>query len=363
MRKKILFEVYPKSKDLQKRWFVQFWTELDNNPKRIKLHIPNVPDAQSRMQIAQQIISDIQTNGYVPQVQKQVKHQSDVVTLLRSKFLERKPSLRRKTIFCYETVLSNYDAFISGKDANDKNIGKLFLKEISLSGKKNATVNKHRVVLKSFYAGLVEDEILSFNPFGKTTKLSNDSSGSQYFKKRQIQQIKQYIHTNHFQFLWMPIQWQYYCFIRPGELRQVRVGDVDWDDWRIFMRKEISKNKKDEWVMIPDGFRKELENLNLHHFPQNFYLIGADGLPSAKPVAQNYWSRHHFTVLRNLNFSERYNFYSWKHTGVCHAFKNDMDLRELQTQLRHHSLEMVAIYLKSMGANDMEDARKKHPVI
>jgi integrase len=250
-----------------------------------------------------------------------------------------------------------------GKDVNDKNIGKLFLKEIMLSGKKNATVNKHRVVLKSFYAGLVEDEILSFNPFDKTKKLNNNSTGSQYFKIRQIEELKQYMHASQLEFLWKAVVWIFYCYIRPGELRLVKVGDVDFDEWKVFMRGEISKNKKDEWIAIPDALKAYIAPMCLYQYDANFYLVGRDGLPSSEPVPTNWWSRHHLEMLRTLNYSERYNFYSWKHSGVCHAYRNGMDLRELQVQLRHHSLEMVAIYLKSMGANDMPSARSKAPKI
>ena len=362
MRKKILFEVYPKSKDLQKQWFVQFWID-STYPKRIKLHVPNAPDVQTRMDLAHQIITDIQSNGYVPKVKRTVKLKADVVTLLRDQFLERKDSLRRKTKCCYESVLKNYDAFLIGKNPMDKNIGKDFLKEISLRGKKNSTVNKHRVVLKSLYAGLVEDEVLSFNPFDSTKKLHNNSTGSQYFKIRQIEELKQYMHANQLEFLWKAVIWIFYCYIRPGELRLVKVGDVDFDEWRIFMRGTISKNKKDEWIAIPDALKAYIAPLCLYQCPPNYYLVGKDGTPSPEPVAYNWWSRHHLVMLRALNYSERYNLYSWKHSGVCHAYRNGMDLRELQVQLRHHSLEMVAIYLKSMGANDMPSARAKAPKI
>lgn len=359
MRKKILFEVYPKSQDLTKQWFVQFWTEIDKKPKRVKLYVANSPDAKTRTELADQIIVDIQKNGYKLHTQKLLKQETDLATLLCERFLERKPTLRRKTILCYESIFKCYDAFLKKEIDNDKNIGKNYLKTLALNGLKPATINKHRVVLSSLYAELVEDDVLPDNPFKKTKKLKNNSTGSQYFKTRQISELKKYMFNNELEFLWRAVVWIYYCFIRPAELRLTLVGDVDFDEWRIFLRKEISKNKKSEWVTIPDALKDYLIPLRLHEYPANFYLVGKDGLPAEKPVPFNWWSRHHLDMLRKLNYPSMYNFYSWKHTGVCMSYRAGLDLRQLQLQLRHHSLDMVAVYLKSMGVGDMTEARTK----
>ncbi len=41
--------------------------------------------------------------------------------------------------------------------------------------------------------------------------------------------------------------------------------------------------------------------------------------------------------------------YSWKHTGNCNAYRAGADIKALQQQNRHHSLEMTDVYLRSMG--------------
>jgi integrase len=41
--------------------------------------------------------------------------------------------------------------------------------------------------------------------------------------------------------------------------------------------------------------------------------------------------------------------YSWKHTGVVQAYKNGVDIKAIQLQCRHYSIEQTDVYLKSLG--------------
>lgn len=53
----------------------------------------------------------------------------------------------------------------------------------------------------------------------------------------------------------------YFTFIRPGELRLLKVGDVLLDEKEIRIPGKISKNRKTEHVAIPDAFVPYLEYL------------------------------------------------------------------------------------------------------
>jgi integrase len=56
-------------------------------------------------------------------------------------------------------------------------------------------------------------------------------------------------------------------------------------------------------------------------------------------------------LTRDLNLSKDYTLYSWKHSGVVAAYKAGIDIKTIQSQCRHQSLEQTDIYLKSLGLN------------
>ena len=63
----------------------------------------------------------------------------------------------------------------------------------------------------------------------------------------------------------------------------------------------------------------------------------------------------HLEILKEIKFNtSRHKMYSWKHTGVVTFVKNNGNLKDLQTQLRHHSLDQVNDYLKDMGVYQSE---------
>lgn len=44
-----------------------------------------------------------------------------------------------------------------------------------------------------------------------------------------------------------------------------------------------------------------------------------------------------------------YPLYSWKHTGAVNAYRSGIGIKQLQRLLRHSTVQMTDIYLKSLG--------------
>jgi integrase len=357
----ILFsaQIYPKDRDMSKRWFVRIRTKVPFTAKRPRtLWIPNAETPQERLAIAKKLMADFKLEPK-PEPKKNIvlKGMFDLLT-------EMTPRIRHKTFLCYRNTLTTFESYCkvmnicnySNKVAID------FLNYNLNQGKSGKTVNNYRIVLKTFFTKLGEKDKKIINIFAKTSKIKGHSKCPVHYKTQQIAQLKEYMREN-CEYLWSAVRFVFYCYIRPGELRQLKVCHFDFDDWTIKVPREVSKNGKEQFVAIPEAFRSELAPLCLYQYPQDFYIVGRDGRPSAQQVAQNYWSNEHRKMLRALNYAPDYNFYTWKHTGVVQAVKAGIGLKEIQTQLRHHSLDMTDIYLASFGLADMDNMRAKMPKI
>ncbi|MCX6270509.1 MAG: hypothetical protein NTU44_04675 [Bacteroidetes bacterium] len=57
-----------------------------------------------------------------------------------------------------------------------------------------------------------------------------------------------------------------------------------------------------------------------------------------------------------MGLTQDYKFYSLKHTGAVKAIKY-IPVKDLQMQLRHHSLDQVDAYLRQMKAVESEELR------
>lgn len=85
--------------------------------------------------------------------------------------------------------------------------------------------------------------------------------------------------------------------------------------------------------------------------------------PGQIPVSEKWICDNHRKVLNKLQIRGRYAFYSWKHTGVVKCVQAGMNIRDIQNQLRHHSLEMVMEYLKGLGVMQSHDLKHNFPNI
>ena len=149
----------------------------------------------------------------------------------------------------------------------------------------------------------------------------------------------------------------YFCFIRPIEIRCLKVGDIHVD--KILVRGEISKNKKSQYVAIPQPLLKMIDEAGIRNYPENYYIFGHDGRPGVRNYSVNHFGSKHLAISRELQLSKQHKFYSWKHTGVVDAYRAGADLKELQMQLRHHSLDMVNKYMKALGVMDSDFFRNR----
>ncbi|MEZ5047473.1 MAG: tyrosine-type recombinase/integrase [Chitinophagaceae bacterium] len=214
--------------------------------------------------------------------------------------------------------------------------------------------------INAIYNGMLKEKVILENPFSKIPKIKRQSVSLMYFHEPQIVAIKNYFLKNNPQ-MWVAIQLLYACFIRPAEMRLLTLYDINLEDSYILIRSEIAKNKKTQKVIIPHFILNGLKFIK--NYPMHYYLIGKNGVPGEKPVGVNFFNKAHKTALRDLKIKGRYGFYSWKHTGVTMAVKCGINIKDLQLQLRHSSLEMVNEYLKNLGVMDSEAIKNYFPAI
>lgn len=165
--------------------------------------------------------------------------------------------------------------------------------------------------------------------------------------------------------LWLAIQFQYYCALRPGkELRLLRIFDIDFGGGYVYVSAQRAKTKKTRAVKIPDSFLEILKNeYCLHKCNKADYIFGKDGKPGIKPVGKNYL-RYKFNEYRDeLGLSYTYKFYSWKHTGALKLLRSGFSIDDISNHLGHTSKSSTEHYIKSKLGWETEKIAKEYPVL
>jgi len=167
----------------------------------------------------------------------------------------------------------------------------------------------------------------------------------------------------------------YYTCIRPGEIRGLKIKDMDLQSRIITIRASVKKStadSKSQTVEIDENFFKELKKLDLEQYPDEYYLVGSSvNIVGEHPVGVNtpyqklikaFKSIDKLAVLKNSALKDKdklqnkgYDLYSFKHTSNIKKYNSGWKIAQIMKANRHAIPSMTEIYLKKLS--DFTDTR------
>lgn len=145
----------------------------------------------------------------------------------------------------------------------------------------------------------------------------------------------------------------YYEWVRPEEITQLRIFNIDLKSATINFSSDITKNEKGATIQIVPPYMEILKELEIEKYPPHYFLFSEDYLPgpyqlNAKHACSNFWRRH---VKDKLGVDT--NPYSLKHKGNIDYVLNNKgdkyDAKWHQMQNRHASLAQTEQYMRDLG--------------
>lgn len=270
----------------------------------------------------------------------------------------RRPAQRLKTWQSQKTRLRIFLAWLGTRSpcSIDKSGAAAFVQHLVAMGRQSATIDSYKNTLSAIYQAADLE-----NPWRGVVAPKVVSRSLMYFRKEETAALMAWLQLN-MPMVAMAVKMLYYCFIRPGEMRLLTADCVNFENATITIPAAISKNGKTGTVVIPAAFLPEMKSY-LNGVVGAPFIFSKAGGPGWEPVHKNYLNGQHRLALAACKIKGRYAFYSWKHTGAVNVVRAGINLKDLQLQLRHHSLDMVNEYLKDLGVLDSEDLRNKFPAL
>lgn len=369
--KSISFVDYkPAELRIKKEWLIIYYAKNPENNKleRQRFRVPVISDIKERLKYGKKIVAELNiklSQGWSPFLEESGKNFKSFTTVCEEwdKHLKKKLKddvLRPDTIRSYNSNLNILKEFIQLKNKKivfAVQINRLFCVEyldyiyIERGGSAR-THNNHLGFLKSFCNWMLTRGILKENPVIPIQNLSVPKKTREYIPKSTREAIDSKLKTykNAYRVLCMST---YYCIIRNTELGKLKVKDVNLSENSIFVSKDISKNRKDEYVTIPEQFKSTLAN-HIKDANPDFYLFSADNYYTGSvkmPVRkiQNGWDR----LRRDLSLPAKYQFYSLKDSGITDLLLSGIPAITVRDQARHYDIKITELYTpRNMGCNE-----------
>lgn len=223
-------------------------------------------------------------------------------------------------------------------------------------GISNTTYNNARTILRAIWGELQERDIVKENPWSQTKAKECEEKNRRNFTADEARAVFGYI-KRHDVLLLYAIILEYCCYIRPAELRRLRMSDIVLDQGIVIVRKAVAKTRRERIATIPALFLPLFDRGFFDQFPASWYLFGEGWKPSSKQTGKDRMYRRHKQVLDRLHAGgqlkniDGLSLYSWKDTGITDALEQ-MPLLTVQDQAGHASPGMTLRYRHKSRIND-----------
>jgi integrase len=391
MPRKSSIIIYPKlcdkDGDLSKKWYVEYQYRVPNNNKPFRFRIyEGLSDgsAEHRRQAAQKIILEktewLKSGRYLvnentaPVYADELSYRNEArfwaaqkenpqMKLFINEYLNfAKKEKQQPTFINLQGKMRLFVAwlehtgYINEHPAYFKreNIINFINDIVEKNGLSKVTVKKYTQMLRWLFDFFIEKEYITKNPVYKLSdKGVQKDCAAQPFSILERQMLKNAIENENPQ-LWLACQIQFYCAIRPNEMRLMKVSWIDFDNKQLRVPCETAKNRTTEFVDIPDILLAELLKHNLHRCNKDFFIFGKNGQPDSEHWGKNHFRNYFNKYRKMLNIPADRKFYSWKHTGAITLIQNGAQPYDLMEHLRHKDFSTTEKYLKKRVKNPLK---------
>jgi len=341
-----------------KSWEIVYYAfdPKKNGLKRVRIRLNHIKDKRERLKYAKFLINKINTKLYSgwnpfinPEKQKQYTKLSEAVEHFLAFSRKRlKEGLIRQN--SYKDYNSNINTFLkwAGQELFvyefDKPLILRFLDYIFVGRDLTAqTHNNYLNNLRVFSGFLVQKGYLKNRPTEGISNIKANNKRRKIITATHLKEIFDYLKYENTS-LYVAANMLYYTFIRPIEMTNLKIKDLDYKKGLIHLNREYTKNKRDAAVTIPGTLLKILIDAKIHEYPNNYYIFSKDLQPGKVQIHPKTFRAGWKVACRALKMPEEYQFYSLKDTGITDMMRKTRDPLAVRNQARHYSLDVTAIY-------------------
>lgn len=218
------------------------------------------------------------------------------------------------------------------------------------------TRNNYRTWLSALCSWLCEKKYLEANPVEHIKSLPEHGKKRSALTSEDLAQLRQHLTRTNKHYL-LACMMEYYTFIRPDELSNIRLKDISISEQKVYVSSTISKNRRDGMVGLNDTILRMMADLKVFEAHTECYLFGHHFKPSEQKADSRIFREYFAKVRRELRWPDSYMFYSLKDSGI-RDLANAEGIVVARDQARHSDVSVTNKYLQ--GSSMTVHVETKH---
>lgn len=312
----IMGYTYPVYHESSKSSYVDFraFDPASGTMRRKKYHLENIKSKRARKAHANELISKLARNlsdGWNPWADStSFRGYTDIDEVLERYLEHVRKTSRQKTIHAYTSRVNVFREFISSSPVSikfayqyDKRLVNEFLDYIIIDRDAGArTRNNYKGWCSALGDFMCSRKYIDENPAAGIPKVKESEKKRQPLTPSMLRQLRKHleIHDRHYL---LAVMMEYYTFIRPTELTNLKINDFNIKNQSVFVSGSFSKNHKDGYVGINEEILNLMIELKIFNHPGDSYLFSKNFFPGFKKLGAD-------------AFNKRWAILSGKATGI-----------------------------------------------
>jgi integrase len=206
----------------------------------------------------------------------------------------------------------------------------------------NKSYNNYCIFLGTLFGFFKETGLILDNPAERIPRRKVDSKLRVTIPKPDRKAIRDFV-DEHIPRFYYVMQMCFRLFMRPNEIVQLRVGDIDFDNGLIRVPSYVAKNHGERVLAVPGELMEYFRTLS--QYPPTYYIFaGGTYAPAPKRIAPTRIADTWREMREKLKLPASYQFYSLKDTGITEMLEAGVPAKYVKELAGHHSLEMTERY-------------------
>lgn len=346
-----------------KNWYVDFFAydPVSDRMKRKKYMLDRTRKRSERRTMATLLISNLTQRlikGWNPWVMNDsTRHLAPFPDVLKNyrdyiSALEVKGTMKHKTAYDYMSRVRSLEEYIEECHVGiryvyqfDRTMIVDYLDYLIMDKDVSATTrNNHRTWLSTLCTWLVERKYIDRNPCEGIHMLREREKKRDALTAAALTRMREYLYNKNRYFL-LACMMEYYTFIRPDELRHIRLGDISIRNREVTVPAEVAKNHRERRVGLNKKVIRLMVELNTFDAPSHYYLFGEDLRPGPEMTYLNSFRYEWGKMRKALRWPDSYQFYSLKDSGI-RDLANAEGVVVARDQAGHTDVAITNRYLK-----------------
>ena len=355
-------------------WIVEYYVEnpitmeLCRVRKRVHFIKKRYQSARDAENHCQKIIFDINTklaNGINPMFADENPAGYTTLSEVIKKFLEEKTrELRPDTMRSYKSFAKSFSTYLSKTSISFIcKFGKIeaagYLDYIYNVRKiSRRSYNNYLKFMRVMFNWAIEKGYTLSNPFEQMKTKKKEEKTRTLIDSDTRKKIIDYLSVKDKQFL-IVLKLVYSSLIRPKEITNLRVSDVNFSDKTVCVNSNVAKNHNTRYVALTDEILNDLTYIK--DYKKDMFLFSQTMTPGYVKANNSKYGKMWSKLRNELKLDKTMQLYSLRDSGITDMLKSGIDPLTVKQHADHHSLEMTTLYSKHADPNLVKIIREKAP--